>query len=160
MNAWNAKHRQRVRKREKESYRKNAEHYIEKAKDYYEQNREKILAQHAENYDPEAKSAYNKEWWKTYSKNICDQINGMFGTKCFFCRSEVGDVRKKHPNLHEIHGKKHPSLRNKKSIKYLQEHKEDFRPLCSQCHTGVHFLMKFGYQWEEIEEIVKRKSKA
>lgn len=162
MREWRKKNREKSHGIARKCYQKHKKQVIVKASKYYKENKEKVLSKRMERYNSnlEENRKYNRAWGKQHTINAKKQIEELFGNKCFFCGSLETDGRKNRHNLHEIHGMKHLDLESKKGLEYLEEHKEDFRALCSFCHTGTHFLMKFGYLWEEIEILIKKKVKA
>jgi len=69
-----------------------------------------------------------------------------FGAKCYLCQRPYVEKYSKRFHFHEIHGKPH-----KRSFAYIKLHKQDFRFLCSKCHSGTHWAMEIlGLTWEDI----------
>ena len=159
MRQWRKKNKDKVKTNAKNCYERHKEEVKVKSMTYYEKNKDKVLERMTKNYNPEHKHNYNREWNMKNSQNTHEEIDRIFGKECYLCKNPIANSRTRRPSLHEIHGNEHPTFRNKKGLEFLKQHKEDFRPLCTQCHTGTHFLMKFGYQWEEIEKLTKEKKR-
>ncbi len=69
----------------------------------------------------------------------------IFGDKCYICCSKVGLV------AHKKDGIKH-----KYNIMVTILDYKKYVRLCTSCHKGVHFCMKYlKYSWEDVYKIIK-----
>ena len=60
-------------------------------------------------------------------------LDNYFGVSCYICSSPKYCY-------HEIHGKPHPLGDTLSKLKFILRFREDFKPLCFDCHRLVHSL--------------------
>ena len=133
-----------------------------KSKDYYENNKEKILGdsknyyknhsevkkQHrnyARNYRPQHREELRINNEK-YHKRMREKIREEIGIICIICGSN-NEI-----HYHEIHGKKHSYTQY-----YILTHSEDFVPLCNHCHLILHhysLLENKKINFEKLNQLV------
>lgn len=78
---------------------------------------------------------------KTVRVNGKEAVLKLLGDSCILCN------KKEKINFHEIHGKRHPYY----NWNYHLEHIDDFKTLCTGCHTMVHRMIRvFNLTWDEI----------
>jgi hypothetical protein len=78
-----------------------------------------------------------------YYKEDSEKIKEILGSLCILCGSS------KRVCLHEIHGKRHITLKY-----YILQHIEDFIPLCFNCHNSLHKMSKTkNINWKKFFEL-------
>lgn len=81
-------------------------------------------------------NAYADKYYERDKKKLIE----FLGSNCIFCGS------KKRVCYHQIYGKRH--IDNKY---YILRHKENFVPLCFNCHTSLHRLSKIeNINWKKF----------
>jgi len=89
-----------------------------------------------------------QKWNGKRHRRIREALDAHFSKVCFFCGIHHSI------DLHEIHGRKHPTIDTWKGVQYILKHDEDFIPLCKFCHRGIHFCMAYlGLNWDMILEL-------
>ena len=165
--AWYLKNQERVIQREKEYHKNHREEQRLYKKEYHQRNLEKDRKQSKQYYlahkdearrrqrmdrasNPE-KFLQRERKYRTYFR---EETLKLFGNVCDFCGNPVDSERFE---VHEINGKKHPSLRGRKRIEFFKSHPTEFRLLHFDCHKTVHSLMKrLGFCWDDIVDFKTR----
>ena len=147
---------EKEREYRKEYYQRNREKLRDYSKQYYQKNKEKWIKYSKTPERKKWQKEYDKKYYKQhqkhenryhkeYRKNKYEKIRKLFGNKCCICGFDRMLM------LHEIYGKEHIV-----SLKYYQEHKDDFALTCFFCHKGIHFCMKhLGLSFNQILELHK-----
>ena len=112
---WYEANKERILAEKHEDYIKNKQKYLDRCHDQYSKNKIKILEQH-----------------KLKDMEFKKKLGELLGLKCVICGSTH------RISYHEIHGNPH------KPRKYVLEHYQDFIPLCSGCHVGLHRFIRRG----------------
>jgi len=90
----------------------------------------------------------HNEWRRETWKKRNEEIDKVFGIKCFICSST------KYLRLHKKDGTSHPT--NLSWLKKVLENPDEWVKLCNRCHNGVHFCMEmFGWSWDAFSSIGK-----
>lgn len=88
---------------------------------------------------------FNRHYNEWQNNHRQEMIN-FFGSQCYLCGKLCKDKYGRGFHFHEIHGKRHYV-----TIWYAKKHKEDFRLLCSRCHTYVTGPINLlHFSWERI----------
>lgn len=112
---WYLDNQTRILSEKRAEYQANKQKILDRCHDFYAKNRTKILEKH-----------------KLKDIEFKRKLEKVIDNKCVLCGST------KRLCYHEIHGKQHPSR------KYVLDHYEDFVPLCSGCHIGIHRFIRRG----------------
>lgn len=140
--AYNAAHAVERNEKQKAYYWIHREEKREYDREYYQQHAEEIK---------QAVLAYSAEKIAELEAIACK----VFDMHCFLCGMVDPSVRIG-ACFHEKHGNKHEYHRIAE-LRYVLTHPDDFIPLCRGDHQMSHMLMKKGYVWEEIMQLVRAK---
>jgi len=104
----------------------------QRSKDYYWKNKDRILIRERKRHKEK------REKLRKLAKQI-------IGDRCIICNRIPRKIL-----FHEIHSKKHQS-----GYHFILQHPEDFVPMCTSCHRGLHVYYKYKLKMEKMEQLMR-----